>query len=465
MTRGARSRGTFWRRAFAACACASLSAPLARAQAPAGAPPLTPREDEVTEVETPRASTYPIHGSVRLRGRARWRGDERDGDTYATLELDAGDAEHGAWSWHVTAQGLWDVDGAEPPGSGFFSLADARGGDARAYLYEAYGERRGDGTLERLRAGRQTEWRTPLFLWFDGASVRTRASGRAQLAFGAYGGLPVHQFESSARGDRVFGAWSELRPWSRASLRLDYVHLEDEERLGEGANDLVQLAVGQALGEKLRFDASWSRLANEDRDARLNALWADAESDTSVAFTFYRLIEPENTLALELDPLTSALLELAPYWEARVLVTRGFGRRVRVDAGYDVRRLADGVEESTFNHELDRAFVTASVTKLPLELELSLTGEIWNGGADDFETWGADVTRRFGAHQRVSAGTSYALYKVDLFQQDERTDVRTTYLRWRVTRAEGLGWDLGYEYEDDPGEDLQVLRVGATWKF
>lgn len=457
-----------------ACALAGAAfAARVRAQEPAGTPPTAGGDagaahaaPATTPDESASSTTsYPVHGALRLRNRTRWRGDENDSDVYATIELDAGDAEHGAWTWHLTAQGLVDADGAEPSDSQFFSLADAQGGDARAYLYEAYGERRGGHTLESLRIGRQTEWRTPVFLWFDGAAVRTRASGNAQLVFGAYGGLPVHQFESSASGDRVIGAWSEIRPWTRAKLRLDYLHLEDEERLGDGQDDLVQLALGQAFGDELRVDATWSRLESEDRDATLRATWADAEADASVSVFLYRLIEPQNTLALELDPFTSALLELAPYWEARVSASKGFGEGFRLDAGFDTRRLADGEEESTFNHELDRAYVSASLARLPLELELTFTGETWDGGDDDFYTWGADVTRRFGKQQRVSVGTTYALYKVDLFQQSEREDVRTTYARWRVTRAEGLGWDLGYEYEDDPGRDLQVLRVGATWRF
>ena len=475
MTRGATSRRRAARCVRYVCTFA-VCAGTARAQEPAGGPPLTPNElgqhAELARAEntaegaaTETEDSYPVHGAVRLRGRGRWRADENDLDLYATVELDAGDVERNTWTWHLTAQALVDADGEEPPTSSFFSLEDAEGSGERAYLYEAYGERRGDGTLEVLRAGRQTEWRTPVFLWFDGASVRTRAAGKTQFVFGAYGGLPVHQYETSRSGDQVFGAWTELKPWSRALVRLDYVHLEDEERLGSGNNDLLQLALGQALGEQLRFDATYSRLENEDRDASLRAVWADAESDATVSATFYRLIEPQNTLALELDPLTSALLELEPYWEARISASKGVNEHLRLDAGYDARRLANGIEESTFNHELDRAYLSGTVLELPLELEFTLTGETWDSSSDEFRTWGADVTRRFGDDQRISVGTSYALYKVDVFQEDEREDVRTTYVRWRVKRTEGWGWDTSYEYEDDPGEDLQVLRVGATWKF
>lgn len=434
------------------------SAPSAAPAEPVGDPSVTPARAQVD-------STYPIHVSLGARARARRRAGNDDVDVYTTLDIDAGDAERHAWTARVSAQAIGDLDGREARNSPFFSLEDAQGSSPRVYLYEAYAERHHSGDVESVRLGRQTLDDTPVFLWIDGANARTRAFGPARVEFGAYGGVAVHQFETSSSGDRVYGAWSSARLAPRTSARVDWVHLDDGERFGGVSDDLVQLAAGQGIGERLRLDAAWSRLDGDDRDARLSALWNDAERELVVRAAWYQLLHTQEALALELDPFTSALLAQRPYWQTQLAVSKGFGERWRLDAGFDTRRLVHDDDEGLFNHDLDRVYVTATLSKLPLELELALTAETLDGGASDVDTWGADLSRRCGGGRRLSLGTAYALYKLDLFQADERQDVRTWYVRWVDRRREGWSFDLGYEYEDDPGEDLQLVRAGVTWRF
>lgn len=434
------------------------------AQDPGDAPLATAPIATTIEVEHDAAASE-VHGSLRLRWRARATRDESDQDVYATLALDGGDEARDAWTWRVDAHAIADVDGASGSGSGFFSAADAQGDDVRAYLYEAYAEKHDSAEFASLRLGRQTDWETPVLVAFDGVRAVTRPSGKSRAELGGYAGRAVRQDADDPGGDPLLGLWGNWRPWRGARARLDWLHAEDDARIGDDANDLVQLALGQGLGEHARVDASWSRLGARDRDVRLRGAWNDAERDLAVFVSWTRLLETQGTLARELDPFSDALLEQAPYWEGRASVSKGFGERWRASAGAEVRRLANGADEGPYNHEYDRVWATIGVARLPLELELALTGERWDGGGDGVETWGADLSRHFGDGSQASIGTAYALYRLDLFQLEEREDVRTWYARWREKRAAGWSWDLAYEYEDDPGQDLQTLRVGGTWTF
>jgi len=425
------------------------------------APATPPAAEPAPAVERP----YALRGSLRLRERSRWSAGEHDHDLYTALYLDGGEAEHDAWTWRVSARAERDLDGAADPDSDFFSLDDAQGEGAELDLYEAWAERHDAPEFEALRVGRQTDYQTPVFAWFDGLSARTRVPSGRHAQLGGYAGRSVRPFEEEYHGDLVLGLWSEHRPWERARLRIDWMHLEDEQRLGEGADDLVQLALGQALGERWRFDASWSRLENANRDLSLRTLWADPERDTSLSFYVYRLLEPQETLAFELDPLTSALLVQEPFTQLRLTASQGFSEHLHCDLGVDLRRLAEGVDESEFNHDVDRAWLTASLLELPWDCELSLTGELWDSGTDDLSTWSADLTKHLDERHSLALGTSYALYAVDLLTITEREDVRTTYLRWREKRREGWSFDVAFEHEEQPGDDLDNLRVGGTWSF
>lgn len=406
-----------------------------------------------------------LHGSLRTRLRARERDGDRDLDLYTSLALDGGDAERDAWTWRLDGQVLTDLDGAGDPDSEFFSLADAQGGDARGYLYEAYAERHDTDELASLRIGRQSDWETPVLLAFDGVRAATRPSGKARAELGGYAGRVVRLYDDAGSDDPVFGLWGGWRAWRAARLRIDWVHLEDEERLGAERNDLVRGALAQTLGERLRLDAAWSWLEGANRDASVRTTWLDAERDLALVATWKRLFEAQGVLAQELDPFTEALLEQAPYWEGRFTASKGFGERWRLEAGVEARRLEDDGDEGAFNHDFDRVWATATVARLPLELELALTGERWDAGDDGVDAWGAELSRLLASGARLSVGTDYALYKVDLFQLEERTDVRTWYARWRERRGAGWAWDLGYEYQDDPGADLHTLRIGGTWSF
>jgi hypothetical protein len=332
-------------------------------------------------------------------------------------------------------------------------------------LYEAFVDNHSSEDLSLLRFGRQIEYRTPETVTFDGAQVQSRELGPHRVSLGLYGGIPARIYSSSAPGDVVYGTFVEARPWAGGHARFDWMHLEDDELLGEQQDDLLALELGQGFGQSWKVDGSYSRLEGRDRDVSARATYTDAEAGFDVQLAWFQLLETQNQLAVEFDPFTSVLLEQFPYYQARLLASKNFSGTVRLQAGFDVREVSDEEDVGTFNRDFTREFATVTLCDvLPARITLSLTGEVWNSDTDDIQSWGADLSREIGAKARISLGSYYSLYKTDLFAVEEREDVRTFFLRLRTRNETGWSWDLRYELEDS-SDHYSTLRLGATWRF
>ncbi|MEE8467384.1 MAG: hypothetical protein V3T22_02955, partial [Planctomycetota bacterium] len=162
---------------------------------------------------------------TRYRGR-RLRGGDQDNDLYAVLDLAIGDADRHAVSGSVLARVASDLDGAGED-STFGSLQDTDGGSTDTTLFAAYADVHALEAFETFRLGRQFLTEAPEFAWFDGLHLAFEP-GASSLRLGLYGGIPVHEYESSSAGDRLAGAYVEGRPWTGARTRLDWLHLRDE---------------------------------------------------------------------------------------------------------------------------------------------------------------------------------------------------------------------------------------------
>lgn len=405
-----------------------------------------------------------MRGTSQTRLVQRWSDGDDDLDLYEVLSFELGDERSDRWTGHASARLAWDADG--DAGSPFFSLADSEGDEVDVQLYDAYAETRDRGAVERLRIGRQFVYDTPIGLWFDGAWAQTKPRGADAWSTGLYGGVPVHAYESSSRGDWLVGLFEEVRPSDTLRLRADYMYVEDDTDTGDFSNDLIGLGVFHDGGERLRWDVRYSALDGESRDVVLGASWLDYERDLTLRATFTRLLEKQKALALELDPFFDTLLTLFPYDELRLSAGKGFGEHAQLLAGADVRRLRDESDVGAYNHDFERVFATVTFERaLPGELTLALTGERWNSEASDIDTWGADLSRRWGKRFDAALGSFYSLFKFDPLNGSEREDVRTYYalVRWRATEARTF--QVRYEHEDQDLSEFDSLRWGMTWRF
>jgi len=197
----------------------------------------------------------------------------------------------------------------------------------------------------------------------------------------------------------------------------------------------------------------------------LRGTYADSAQDLVVEADWTTLFNPQNDLVLELDPFTASLLALEPYHQARVQGSKGVGEHLILAAGADLRRLKDGDEEGEFNREFDRLHATAtSLDTLDSELEVSLTGELWDATGTNVTSWGADVSRNW-EQLEGSLGTYYSLYKLDLVAGEEREDVRTYYAEVEWKQGPSTTFEARYELEHDSFDIYHVVTVGVRWGF
>ena len=449
-----------WFGALCLAGCASIGGHGENAAIPA-----QDRKGSVAGAEPGEHPAFPIRGTLTSRYRGRWESDAGDHDLYQVLTLEAGDAETDRVTAHFMGQAAYDLDGADSEGNyAFFSLQDTYDSPVTARLYHAYADVHETG-LETVRLGRQLIYETPEVAYFDGVRVETEGLGEKDVQLGIYGGVPVHPYESSPEGDVIVGVSGQARPWRGSRLRLDWMHLEDESLLGENRDDLAAVALDQSFSPGFQVGGEYSLLEGEQRDFRLRASAYSAQSDLTAEVSFYKLLRAQGERAIPFDPFFATLFELFPYWQSRMLLSKGFEAGVTLAAGLDLRRVEDSNDLGEFNRDFERYHLTTTFDELPAELELSLTGELWESDQSDIRSWGLDLRRQLTDELAATVGTYFSLFKYELYTDSEREDVRTWYtaLAWR--RAKGPRFDLRYELEDADLDQFHYLRLGATWSL
>jgi len=442
-------------------------------------PPKAPENEAPTETPpaaAPATAADPgtglpdwIHGSFAVRYRGRWDTGGHDNDLGGILAVDLADPKNPWISGHLQARIDADLDGHQP-GNGLESLQDTYDGSVVAKLYVAYADvavgKNPEDRLGTLRVGRQQDPMLPEIVRVDGVSYTTTPMGKNEVQLGVYGGIPVHLYESSAEGDRVYGTFLEGIPWQGGRARFDWMHLEDENVLGAGEDDLVTLGLWQQLNAHARLEGQYSNLEGDPRDLRLRALYDDPESQTNLRLGYYELLRPQNALVTELDPFFEQLATYEPYRETNFDISHVFGPHTAVDVGIDIRRVSDQEDVGEFNRNWERYYTTATFNDVGTKgLSMSVTGDRWDDHQRDIYTLGADVTYAAQKRWKASIGSYFSLYKYVFLELDEREDVRTYYLRTTYDLSKSSELEFLYEFENDDFDTYQTLRVGARWRF
>jgi len=405
-------------------------------------------------------------GTLTTRYIGRTSGGYHDNDLYTMLGATVGDPEEDPYSGYVLGRLSQDLDGDQgEEDSPFFSLEDTYDHSLNGRLYEAYVDFH-DAGLDLLRAGRQALYETPAYVRFDGAALETAQAGDDDHAFGAYGGRTVHEYQSSPEGDAVYGGYASNSLWKGGRTRLDYMHLEDEQQLGNEQNELWAAQVQQAFGREVHLKSGYSWLEGAPREFDARATWVPDETGWLVQGSYYELLQTEGSLAEELDPFFDTLQEFFPFSLSRVLLSKTFEEGYVLEGGADVRRVDDSEDEGEFNRDYERYHLTGTVEDFAVEaLALSLTGDYWTSDGSDTNSWGVDLTREMSDELRASIGSFYQLYKNDFLLDEEREDVRTVYVSVRYRPEKHLTWGLGLEHEDSDIGDFNTLTARSTWHF
>jgi len=422
----------------------------------------------------------PVHGRFSVRYQIRTihedeDEDETDQDLTSYLDLGIGDERRDRLSANFHVRTAWDLDSAhedEDQGYVFSSLADTFDHEFTALLDTAYATWRpaaGGGfgdAVEAVRVGRQYEYVAETF-HFDGASFASRPfAGARRLTVRAYAGIPVHFYEPSSSGDVVAGVQAAAETWECGRAALDYAHVEDElSGFGEESDDLAAAQVWHALGAGGELHGRFTWLDGPS-DVSFRGTVDLEEHDLLLQGSLYRLLEEKEEQTTELDPYYTSLHVLERYWLGELRASKGFGEHWRVEVGGYLRELDDDVEESDYNRNTRRFWITPSVDDLVAEgSTLSAGLELWTGDGERIETWVADYSHRFSKDVRAYVGTDYSLYAYGPLQDGEREHVRSVYVRTRAQLTETLSLDLRYAWERDDQETYHVLSLALGVDF
>ena len=411
---------------------------------------------------TPPAAPPLVRGQLRSRYLSRWTDDHADNDLFTTLSVDVGDSERHDVTAHLMGRVTWDMDGRDRT---FASINDSYGGPFDTLLYDAWVDLHRLRGLSRLRIGRQSTSDTPVFTWFDGVHATSEEFGAIALQVGAYFGSSTHLYEASKSGDLTAGAYAQLRPWATGRLRVDYQYFEDDARFRGHKDGLLGVGFWQNFGKALQVDAQYSRIEDRDRDARARFSYRLPEHGLFVQASYYRLLQSQGDLVLELDPYFNALNELQPYNKWSLLISKTLVEKLTVSAAADLRRVASAADVGVYNRDYDHYYANAVLADLWVS-GLSVTGtlDLWDSNGQLLKSGGCDASYAFG-QETVSLGTYYSLYKFDLFTNTERDHVRTYFLRLRHAATDALTFEGNYEFEDTDLAGFHRLRLGVTWRF
>jgi hypothetical protein len=452
------------------------NAPPAAPEQPTEAPEQPPAEpsDRPSELRSAVEGMLgaSVHGTFTNKYRLRTSEDGTDQDIQQFLDLRVGDDTKDHVSGALFVRSDVDLDRAHEgdPSFVYHSLDDTFSKSVNTLLYTAYTTiRPQSGPFESYRVGRQYAFAAETF-HVDGASATTRPLVQSiKLKVTAYGGVPVHFYESNPSGDWLGGLRVAAEPWKGGTANVDYTHVQDKfSTLSEKEkNDLAALSMWQTVAKHVELYGQFSWL-DGPRDGTLRATANVPESGLLVQASYYRLLETKEQLATEFDPYTNVIQEYVRYQQGDLRATKGFGDHFDVTVGGSVRRLLSDEQETTFNHDTRRLYVTPSVIDLPWKgTTASATAEQYSGDGQRQTTWGLDASHQFGKSLKLSAGSDYSLYTYGAVATEERTDVRTAYARARfpLNESKSLMADVRYTWEKDDVETFHVLTLAVIFEF
>ena len=163
-------------------------------------------------LQDPPAPAWQVHGSLGLRYRMRWNGNDSDQDLAAALDLALGDSARDAWTASIGAEGRMDIDGlahGSNPGP-YFELEDTHGEPFAALV-------------EQLEPARGPEVLSHFASVLDGGAAGDGHDGReSRRAMRAPPGL-FHVRVDAADRDRSSAAWKKPCCWASSGRKVQEI--------------------------------------------------------------------------------------------------------------------------------------------------------------------------------------------------------------------------------------------------
>lgn len=413
-----------------------------------------------------------LSGDLNVKTVSRWTKERADDDLYETLALNAGVRGKDAVTFSSLLYVATDLNGhIDTTGFDLYDSAQDTWGDkTKPQLYTAYFDVNKFNFFEKVRAGRQymDDVESNFFAYyFDGLSLKSAPLEKSKnFQFGLFGGVPVHFFDSSREGQQLEGGFVSANPFKGNKVKLAVTSVADKNQFFDDRNNLAQIAVQQYFGPRWQAEASYGMIDSEPHDAKVKSIFNFEEAGLNLNLSLYALLRNQNFLAYDLDYLTYVVGEYSRYTQWDVKASKQFGDKAWVDFGTSVRILWESDDESQFNHEFQRYFVSpgCNISKI---VSVSLTGEVWRSGGTPIETYGADIKILPCKEAVVNVGTNFSLYKYDILVEKELQRVRTYYAGVSTKQIPGTSVRLGVEYslEQDGIENYSRLMIKGSYEF
>lgn len=432
--------------------------------------PVLPAADDALKADEGRFRVDGYFSTSYILRTTRSSGDSfTDNDFFERIRIDVTMPGDNRYEFHFFGTVNVDADGNQD-WQAFYPLEDVddtTGSRAAVYVYDAHvGFNQLTQYMKQLRVGRQTSVRDTA-VFFDGVAGDFELPRGVNLS--VYGGRAVHLYEENPGSDALVGAGVDYSPVPRTKFSVDYLYTDDERDLfPDEQNDLISFKVRQRIGSFSRAVLKYRIIDGEERDVRLRATSSIPDIDLLLSVGYFRQLQDQRELTNEFSLFHDVMGVSHPYQNLDLNIRKLIGGHHAVSVGFAARQLLDSSDESSFNREYNRAFVTYEVYDLVRDdMTVAVTGERWRGGSD-IDSLGLDVeydlnSWRDGA--KVSAGTYYSLYKYDYyFDPGEKLDIRTYYIKGRVPLRDNLTGNLTYEYED-ADDNYHVVKAELKYAF
>jgi hypothetical protein len=196
------------------------------------------------------------------------------------------------------------------------------------------------------------------------------------------------------------------------------------------------------------------------------ATWTQADGDFSVTARYTSLLSDQTRRSIDFDYFTTIESTYFAYDQYEIHAHKDLGEFLYIDGGMQLRELRHDDNESIFNHEFRRYFVTPGVTGWPSEgTQASLAWAFWDSGGDRFSSFGADLTQKLDERWTGSIGTVFDLFRYDVLTGQENEDVQTSYLRLAYLPLEKLRLRVSYLFENGEEADYSTLILSTEWRF
>ena len=433
-----------------------------------------------------------ISGSLANRYEFQTTSDETDHDLEDFITVNLGHPQFDRISAAIHGGIITDLDGYQD-GSVFSDIYNTFPRPVVGRIYDAYVHVQDLDLVDHVRFGRQRLYRLDTH-FFDGISLETVSLSGFTIS--AFAGSPVHLYENEwgmDPGDWTAGGSLQWDPISPLRFRFDFSHISDDASAfrasGEDLEDnLLGASVWVTAGKHVELYSRFTSFTDQPRDLEGSAALSFPEQKFTVRLSAYRLLVVQDIRVVDWDAFSLAG-SYRPYTQVMATLTKGFGEKFSVDAGFALRLLDAWQEASAFNHGFRRYFLTLATDDLLLKnFNLDATLDYYQG--QDNELRNDNVGTSFSAAKKflisrntaakkeggkkkkrsrrylgLRGGTSYYLYRYNLSTGDESTDVQTYFGEVQWDMMEHVKLRGSYEFEDNDQGDFQTVTVKTTWDF